>query len=231
MRYGNGYRETLTIRPRDNQAAFDLVIEHHDGSGASMVINHSSVDRVAAMLLQAAGRKVPLELGPGLTVASALERKFGERLRVLGLNWTTGRLVRCGTKSDGQGHFCTPDFLFEQERVAVFVDGCYWHACDLHFPGGREDVRAKDDRITEGLRKNGWNVVRIWEHDDLADGAVRVARLVEPAWTPPHRPQAICGYCDRLIGIRSDGKLRVHRSPLRRGGLSDSNCEGSGLAS
>lgn len=67
-----------------------------------------------------------------------------------------------------------PDFVFPKLRLAVFVDGCFWHACPLHGtkPKGnaafwrRKFVanRARDRRVNRALRKASWRVLRIWEH-------------------------------------------------------------------
>ncbi len=65
-------------------------------------------------------------------------------------------------------------------RVAIFVDGCFWHGCPKHgtwpLRNGafwREKIEAnrRRDRETDSfLRSAGWKVVRIWEHDDVAHG-------------------------------------------------------------
>lgn len=67
------------------------------------------------------------------------------------------------------------DFVFRRERVAVFVDGCFWHACPQHGTrpsGNRAFWKAKLDRniardraVSRALRKKGWSVLRVWEHD------------------------------------------------------------------
>jgi len=69
----------------------------------------------------------------------------------------------------------SPDFVFQAHRVAVFVDGCFWHCCPKH--GRKPDTNGeywnpkllrnqqRDRRITRKLRAAGWKVVRIWEHD------------------------------------------------------------------
>ena len=67
-----------------------------------------------------------------------------------------------------------PDFVFNAERVAVFIDGCFWHGCPVHFKEPataaefwREKIRrnrARDLRVRRELRRRGWHVVRIWEH-------------------------------------------------------------------
>ena len=69
--------------------------------------------------------------------------------------------------------FGKPDFVFRRERVAVFVDGCFWHACPRHAtkPATRAAWWAaklarnaqRDRAVTRALRASGWTVVRIWE--------------------------------------------------------------------
>ena len=80
------------------------------------------------------------------------------------------------------------DIVFTRARVAVFVDGCFWHGCPTHgeLPiANREFWRVKLDRtrqrdhdVTEALRREGWHVMRIWEHDVLADAVKRVEDVV-----------------------------------------------------
>lgn|SRR5215207_9429540 len=76
------------------------------------------------------------------------------------------------------------DVVFGPARVAVYVDGCFWHSCDEHGvvpKSNREWWRAKlkrtveRDRATERvLRALGWEVVRVWEHEDPVEAADRV---------------------------------------------------------
>jgi len=69
-----------------------------------------------------------------------------------------------------------PDFYFPAEKVAVFVDGCFWHACprcDRNTPSTRpefwsakiEATRLRDNRIRRKLRGAGFSVIRVWEHE------------------------------------------------------------------
>lgn len=68
-----------------------------------------------------------------------------------------------------------PDFVFPRLRLAVFVDGCFWHGCPKHatWPARRaawwrrkiEGNRARDWKVNRALRANGWRVLRIWEHE------------------------------------------------------------------
>lgn len=69
-----------------------------------------------------------------------------------------------------------PDFYFRYDRLAVFVDGCFWHACPKcarRTPTTRADFwrvkidenRRRDNRTRRHLREQGYHVMRIWEHD------------------------------------------------------------------
>lgn len=81
-----------------------------------------------------------------------------------------------------------PDIVFTRTRVAVFVDGCFWHRCPEHesFPKTNADWWRKKldanvtrDRTTDAaLTEAGWTVIRIWEHEDLATAADRVEAIV-----------------------------------------------------
>lgn len=82
-----------------------------------------------------------------------------------------------------------PDFVFRKERLAVFVDGCFWHNCPKHgtFPATRpvfwlkklEANKARARRVNRTLRKEGWRVLRIWEHDLPSRGDIWAARIVK----------------------------------------------------
>jgi DNA mismatch endonuclease (patch repair protein) len=70
--------------------------------------------------------------------------------------------------------FGKPDFVFPKLRVAVFVDGCFWHGCPQHGTRPKQNRkfwdtkltrnRARDRQVTRKLRAEGWKVLRIWEH-------------------------------------------------------------------
>jgi len=92
------------------------------------------------------------------------------------------------------------DIVFGPARVAVFVDGCFWHGCPLH--GTRptiantaywsEKVRRNRERDADTdlkLQDAGWQPIRAWEHNDVAEVAEQVivavrARRASPATTP-----------------------------------------------
>lgn len=87
------------------------------------------------------------------------------------------------------GLCCTVDVLFPTERLAVFVDGCYWHSCPEHrsYPITNGDwwraklsaTRERDEHNTETLTRAGWTVIRVWEHEDVDVAARRVIETLE----------------------------------------------------
>ncbi len=70
-----------------------------------------------------------------------------------------------------------PDFASKKQKVVVFIDGCFWHKCPRHYapPKSNKDYwipkikrnvkRAKE--VENKLKKEGWKVIRIWEHEIL----------------------------------------------------------------
>ena len=78
--------------------------------------------------------------------------------------------------------FGKPDFVFRKARIAVFIDGCFWHACPKHcrMPASNRDYwerkigrnAERDKKVSRELRRQGWTVARIWEHE-IKDGTVK----------------------------------------------------------
>lgn len=106
-----------------------------------------------------------------------------------------GLRYRCDLRIDLHELRVRPDVVFTRRKIAVFVDGCYWHGCPEHGAtpqSNREYWLAKiarnqerDRRADHALRGAGWTVVRVWEHDDPEMAAERVvaaaAGVPEPA--------------------------------------------------
>jgi len=86
-----------------------------------------------------------------------------------------------------QAVFGRPDFVFARKRVAVFVDGCFWHGCPKHsnMPANNRAFwrrkltgnQSRDRLVTITLRKTGWRVIRIWEHDLVKRPAGCIQRI------------------------------------------------------
>jgi DNA mismatch endonuclease (patch repair protein) len=87
------------------------------------------------------------------------------------------------------------DIVFGPAKVAVFVDGCFWHMCPDHatFPKANagwwreklERNQARDQDTDRLLREHGWLPLRVWEHEDMAEAAVRVVQVVQERRAPP----------------------------------------------
>jgi DNA mismatch endonuclease (patch repair protein) len=85
----------------------------------------------------------------------------------------------------------TADLVFTKARVAVFLDGCFWHGCPEHHTvavrnGGYwaskvERNRSRDVDTDQRLAEAGWAVVRVWEHEDPIEAAARVEKTVAEA--------------------------------------------------
>ena len=86
----------------------------------------------------------------------------------------------------------TADVVFRRARLAVFVDGCFWHGCPEHgrrehrvnswyWPEKIERNRRRDADTDERLAEAGWRVIRVWEHEPPLDAARRVAEALRGA--------------------------------------------------
>ena len=81
-----------------------------------------------------------------------------------------------------------PDIVFTKAKVAVFVDGCFWHGCPDHQRVPKTNVdywvpklRRNIDRDREAhyaLRTDGWRTIRVWEHENPEDAAELIGRVV-----------------------------------------------------
>jgi len=80
------------------------------------------------------------------------------------------------------------DLVFRSARVAVFIDGCFWHGCPRHGTWPKtnrtwwrakiEANRRRDADTDEVLAARGWAVVRLWAHDDMMSASRKIATLV-----------------------------------------------------
>lgn len=80
------------------------------------------------------------------------------------------------------------DIVFRSVKVAVFVDGCFWHGCPIHGTQAKanaefwknkiEQNQARDLDTNKQLKKAGWRVVRVWEHEDSEKASQKIYGLV-----------------------------------------------------
>ncbi|WP_245779950.1 very short patch repair endonuclease [Actinopolyspora lacussalsi] len=86
----------------------------------------------------------------------------------------------------------TADLVFPRQKLAVFLDGCFWHGCDEHYRPAKgstsefwnnkiADNRRRDRDTDQRLHQAGWEVIRVWEHDDPASAAEHIAHRVNRA--------------------------------------------------
>lgn len=79
-----------------------------------------------------------------------------------------------------------PDFIFPKLKLAVFVDGCFWHGCPKHGTKPKtnaafwrkkiETNKARDRRVNRELRAKGWRVLRIWDHELSNKGRAKLLK-------------------------------------------------------
>ena len=82
----------------------------------------------------------------------------------------------------------TADLVFRSARVAVFVDGCFWHGCPAHHSPPKTNAgywstkiqgnKSRDSDTTERLRMEGWTVLRFWSHEEPMSVAAQIADVV-----------------------------------------------------
>jgi DNA mismatch endonuclease (patch repair protein) len=87
-----------------------------------------------------------------------------------------------------EGLRCRADIVFRRQKVAIFVDGCFWHGCPEHGTSPQTNAsywsakiarNVERDRLNEAkLSDAGWVVIRVWEHELPTDAASRIARVL-----------------------------------------------------
>jgi DNA mismatch endonuclease, patch repair protein len=81
-----------------------------------------------------------------------------------------------------------PDIVFTKKKIAIFIDGCFWHKCPVCYqePETRKDFWIKkiqsnidrDKNVDETLKNDGWTVIRIWEHEIRKDPENAVRKII-----------------------------------------------------
>lgn len=109
----------------------------------------------------------------------ALRRELHRR----GLRYRVDRAPIAGLRSRA-------DVVFVRQRVAVFVDGCFWHGCPEHGTLPKSNAAwwadklqanaERDRRVTRRLEDEGWKVIRAWEHEDPSAVADRIEAIIRP---------------------------------------------------
>lgn len=137
-----------------------------------------------------APRKAPVPITEGRSRNMSANRRTGTKpeLALRSALHGRGHRFRKDLRVDVPGLRVRPDIVFTRLRLAVFVDGCFWHACPEHgrppthnewywSPKLQRNV-ARDAEVTELLGAAGWRVIRIWEHVPLADAVASVEEAI-----------------------------------------------------
>jgi DNA mismatch endonuclease (patch repair protein) len=84
--------------------------------------------------------------------------------------------------------FGNPDFVFPRNRLAVFVDGCFWHGCPKHGKQPASNVSfwkaklarngTRDQLVTRTLKQRGWQVLRVWQHEFAQKNEEQLVRRI-----------------------------------------------------
>lgn len=124
----------------------------------------------------------PTKLTKSEQMARVRSRNTGLEILLRRSLWLSGVRYRLHPRLPG-----TPDMAFMSARVAVFVDGCFWHGCPAHYtkPVSNSGFwaaklnrnRERDCRVDAELEALGWKVCRIWEHD-VTDNLLLTTRRI-----------------------------------------------------
>jgi DNA mismatch endonuclease (patch repair protein) len=105
-----------------------------------------------------------------------------------------------------EGQRIRPDVVFGRLRMAVFVDGCFWHRCPVHgndprthswYWGPKLDRNVARDRLADAaLRAAGWEVRRIWSHEDISRAAESLAIAIAQRRAADKTRASILRACD-----------------------------------
>jgi DNA mismatch endonuclease, patch repair protein len=80
------------------------------------------------------------------------------------------------------------DIVFRSPKVAIFVDGCFWHGCPIHGTQAKANAgfwknkikqnQIRDEDTNKRLKKAGWRVVRVWEHENPEKAAKKINNII-----------------------------------------------------
>ena len=142
---------------------------------------------------------------------NSAERALRSELHVRGVRFRLHRPVE-GTRR-------TIDIAFVSKRLAVFIDGCFWHGCPTHGSTPKNNAEwwrrkidanvTRDRDTTARLENDGWRVVRVWEHELPAVAADRILRLLRPVNGRNRSPWSQTGSLEKTQVVHA---LRSRRS-------------------
>jgi DNA mismatch endonuclease (patch repair protein) len=131
---------------------------------------------------------VPISAAVSAVMRANRSRDTGPEVRLRSLMHARGYRFRVNYTIQAAGVRVRPDLVFPRWRVAVFVDGCFWHSCTEHGNAPRvntsywrpklERVMQRDRRTADALTAGGWEVLRVWEHTSPQEAADIIAKAM-----------------------------------------------------
>ena len=101
--------------------------------------------------------------------------------------WSNGKRYRIHSKSI----FGTPDISSKKSKIAIFIDGCFWHGCKKCYRKPKTNVKywktkihrnkLRRKKVISKLRREGWNILQFWEHE-INQNPQPVLRKIESVW-------------------------------------------------
>ena len=132
----------------------------------------------------------PLPASPGRSANMKANRRTNTKpeLALRSALYARGYRYRKDFRLDLPARKVRPDIVFTSRKVAVFVDGCFWHACPEHGSKPKNNEwywspkllknQERDRATDEALSKAGWTVVRLWEHVPVTQAVAAVIAAV-----------------------------------------------------
>jgi DNA mismatch endonuclease, patch repair protein len=151
----------------------------------------------SAMEAAAKGKSYPFTADPGRAANMRGNRRADTKpeLALRAALFAMGYRYRKDLRLDLPARRVRPDIAFTSRRVAVFVDGCFWHACPEHGSKPKSNEWYWSPKLTRNVERDraadaalaqaGWTVIRLWEHVPLPDA---VAAVVTAVGTPKALP-------------------------------------------
>jgi DNA mismatch endonuclease (patch repair protein) len=164
-----------------------------------------------------ADRDTPRPSSPSAAkrMKSTAQRNTEIELRLRRMLFRRGYRYRLHTRVPGVTR-ARPDFAFIRERVAVFVDSCFWHGCQIHGSMPKKHRRwwasklkanmNRDRRHSIELRSAGWRVVRVWEHEHPKRASVRIEEAIRASRLRSLRKR----FAQTVLKFRTEPTLRVN---------------------
>jgi len=135
-------------------------------------------------------KKYPQPSSVSVTAVMKANRKVGSKpeRHIRSMLHRKGYRFRKNYHIKFKGGSCEADIVFSRKKVAIFIDGCFWHCCPLHgnIPGKnrwywtkklRHNLR-RDKLVSKKLKEEGWTILRVWEHESAELVVGKITRIL-----------------------------------------------------